>query len=605
MATNITSTQLDFDQIKSSLKTYFANSTEFSDYDFETSGLSNILDVLAYNTHFNGLIANLATNESFLNTAQLRSSVVSHAEGLGYRPKSRSASKSTITGSIDLSGVAGRPSTTTLPIGTSFSASNDTSNHTFISREAVTANDVSGLYTFADILVHEGTQKTKTFLVDSLSSNQTYIIPDENIDTSTLDVKVFNNPTTNAYSTYTFLDDAITVSAITEYYDVKEAPNGHYEINFGDGVSFGKSPPVGGKILVTYNIVSGPDANGSTTFSAVSTLAVNGVTYNISVGKQIASHSGTNRQSIDQIKKLAPIQFSSQQRLVTPLDYKGMILSKFPNATDAAVWGGEQNVPKDYGKVYMSLKFPEGTTDAVKTSTYDQIKTSFTDNLSIMSIDNVFVEPQITYIETTTEFYYNDGLTSSTLSTLETLVDSYISTYFSTNLGKFESKFRRSPLLTGIDIVDRSILSSKMDIKIQQRFSPTLGTSKSYSINFPVAIAAFNGTSHTITSSGFTYRGSSCIFRNKLSSNAIEIFVPSTGTVLETGIGSYDNINGILILNTFAPTTIVGGLAEIKVSAVPQNQAVVSPLRNYILTLDGGASRSYGNIEHTDQKIVL
>ena len=605
MATNITSTQLDFDQIKSSLKTYLANSTEFSDYDFETSGLSNILDVLAYNTHFNGLIANFATNESFLNTAQLRSSVVSHAEGLGYRPKSRNASKSTITASIDLSGVGGRPSSITLPIGTSFTASNDTGSYEFSSRAAVTSNDLSGLYTFENVLVYEGTTKTKTFLVDSLSTNQTYVIPDENIDTSTLDVRVYDTPTTSLYTTYTFLEDAIEVTATTEYYDIKEYPNGHYELNFGDGVSFGKAPPVGGKILVTYNVVSGPDANGSTTFSAIGSLVVNSVSYNISVGTQIASHSGTDRESIETIKKLAPIQFSSQQRLVTPLDYKGMILSKFPTVTDAAVWGGEQNIPKDYGKVYMSLKFPDGTSDDIKTSTQNQIKTSFTDNLSIMSIGNVFIEPQITYVETTTEFYYNNGLTSSTLSTLETLVDSYISTYFTNNLGKFENKFRRSPLLTGIDSVDRSILSSKMDIKVQQRFSPILGSINSYSLNFPIPLASFNDTTHTIQSSQFVYRNSVCIFRNKLSSNKIEIFVPATGTILETGIGSYDNLNGVLTINTFAPTSIVGGLSEIKVSVVPQDQAVISPLRNYILTLDTGASRSYGNIENTDQKIVL
>ena len=605
MATNITSAQLDFEQIKSSLKTHFANKTEFSDYDFETSGLSNILDVLAYNTHLNGLVANFATNESFLNTAQLRSSVVSHAEGLGYRPASSNASESTITASIDLSAVGSRPGSISLPIGTVFTASNDSETHTFNNKSTVTANDLSGVYTFEDIVVYEGVSKTKTFLVDSLSAYQTYVIPDETIDTNSLEVRVYNSPTSSVFSTYTFLDDAIQVSATTEYYDIREAPNGYYEINFGDGKSFGKAPPVGGKILVTYDSVTGSKANGSTTFTASNPLNVNGIDYPISVGSQIASHSGSERETIESIKLLAPIQFSAQQRLVTSSDYRGVILSRFSSVHDVAVWGGEQNVPIDYGKVYISLLFASGTTDAAKKIVKDKIKSIFTDNLSVMSIDNVFVEPNTSYIELTTEFYYNEGLTKKTTTSLETLVDSYNSTYFTNNLGKFSSKFRRSPLLTGIDNVDRSILSSKIDLKIQQRFSPTLGTSKSYQLNFPVSLEAFNAENYIIQSSEFTYRGNICIFRNKLSSNKIEIFVPGTGTVLETGIGSYDNINGVLILNTFAPDTILGGLTEIKVSAKPQNQAVISPLRNYIITLDTGASRSYGNVEYSSQKIVL
>tara|TARA_B100001093_G_scaffold260429_1_gene248899 strand:+ start:385 stop:2202 length:1818 start_codon:yes stop_codon:yes gene_type:complete len=605
MATNITSAQLDFEQIKSSLKTHFANKSEFSDYDFETSGLSNILDVLAYNTHLNGLVANFATNESFLNTAQLRSSVVSHAEGLGYRPTSSNASESTITVSIDLSAVGTRPSSISLPIGTVFTASNDSETYTFTNKSTTTASDLSGIYTFEDIVVYEGVSKTKTFLVDSLNAYQTYVIPDESIDTNSLEVRVYNTPTSSAFSTYTFLDNAIEVSATTEYYDIREAPNGHYEINFGDGKSFGKAPPVGGKILVTYDSVTGSSANGSINFAATNPLNVNGVNYTISVGSQIPSHSGAEKETIESIKLLAPIQFSAQQRLVTPLDYKGMILSRFATVTDVAVWGGEQNIPIDYGKVYISLLFASGTTDAAKDIVKNKIKTIFTDNLSVMSIDNVFVEPQISYIELTTEFYYNEGLTKKTTTSLQTLVDSYISTYFTNNLGKFSSKFRRSPLLTGIDDVDRSILSSKIDIKIQQRFSPTLGSSNSYQLNFPVSLEPFSGEKYIIESSQFTYRGNTCIFRNKLSSNKIEIFVPSNGTILETGIGSYDNLNGTLILNTFAPDTIVGGLTEIKVSAIPQNQAVISPLRNYVITLDTGASRSYGNVEFSTQKIVL
>ena len=192
MATNISSTALDFDTIKSSLKTYFAQQSEFADYDFETSGLSNVLDVLAYNTHFNGLVANMATNEAFLNTAQLRSSVVSHAEALGYRPRSRTASSTSINLTLNLTNVAGRPSTITLPTRYSFNASNDDGSFFFITDATYTADDDGGVYNFKDtagstsVVLHQGSFKTKTFIVNDSAENQVFVIPDATVDTLSL-----------------------------------------------------------------------------------------------------------------------------------------------------------------------------------------------------------------------------------------------------------------------------------------------------------------------------------------------------------------------------------------------------------------------------------
>ena len=241
MATNITSTALDFDTIKNSLKTYFAQQPEFSDYNFETSGLSNILDVLAYNTHFNGLTANFATNEAFLNTAQLRSSVVSHAEALGYRPRSRTPSSSSLTLYVNLSGVANRPSSITLNSGWEFNASNESETFKFITDKNYSAvDDGNGLYSFTDvngnsnIKVFQGEFKTKTFIVDDTAENQIYVIPDESLDTGKITVNVYDTPTSTKFTSYYFLDTALTVDSTTTFFDIKEAPNGYYEINFGD-----------------------------------------------------------------------------------------------------------------------------------------------------------------------------------------------------------------------------------------------------------------------------------------------------------------------------------------------------------------------------------
>jgi len=617
MATNITSTQLDFAAIKNSLKQYFEGSEgspkeAFKDYNFEGSGLNNLLDVLAYNTHFNGLIANFALNESFLNTAQLRSSVVSHAEALGYRPRSKTPSTSTIKANLNLSGVVPLPSTVTMPIGTTFTASTENGTYTFKTREVHTAIGEGSIYRFKgsagseNIIVYEGTGKTKTFLVDSVKEDQVYVIPDKNIDTKSVVVDVF--PTTSSEvgkESYIFLQKAIAVDATSAYFDIKESPNGYYELNFGDGTSFGKSPVSGNKIVVTYDSVKGADANGSTYFNAITEIPVNGVNKTITISSETESISGADAESIESIRKLAPIQFSAQQRLVTPLDYKSMILSNFPVVTDVAVWGGEDNIPIDYGKVFISLKFAANTSDVVKATTRNQITTNFTKNLSVMSISNTFVDPYQTFLELDVEFYYNQGLTSNTLSGLKGLVNNHIINHFSANLGKFENVFRRSVILTGIDSLETSILGSKMNVKMNQRFIPALGKSTSYQINFPVSIASPSEAETRIVSSQFIYAGQTAYLRNVKNSTSIEVCDIITGASLASNIGLYTPALGKIDLTGFEPTAIVGGTNYIKITARPADESTISPLRNYVIALEQTSLKIFGNVENNETKIAL
>jgi len=617
MATNITSTQLDFENIKSALKVYFEGPTnspkaEFKDYNFEGAGLNNLLDVLAYNTHFNALIANFATNESFLNTAQLRSSVVSHAEALGYRPRSKVSSNASIKLNLNLSGASSFPSTITLPLGTTFTASNQTTSYTFKTRETYVATNDANIYKFKsaagseDVLVYQGTQKTKTFLIDSVKEDQIYVIPDENLDTSSVVVNVFPSVSSTTFETYTFLQKAIAVDATSTYFDIKESPNGYYEINFGDGTSFGKTPNAGSKVVVTYDSVDGENANGSTFYTPVSKLTLaNGEEYDINVTSETESIGGSDKESLESIRKLAPIQFSAQQRLVTPLDYKGMIQSNFPLVTDVAVWGGQDNIPVDYGKVFISLKFPDGTLDSVKTTIKNQITTNFTKNLSIMSIGNEFVEPYETYLEISSEFYYNQGLTSKTLSELKTMVNAFIINYFTLNLNKFNNVFRRSAILTGIDDLDQAILSSKMDVKMQQRFLPALGSTNSYTINFPVTIASPSTNQSSIVSSQFSFNNEMSFFRNSFNRTNIEIVNVTTSAITASNIGSYNPSLGTVELTGFNPGAIQGGVNYIKVTAIPNDQSIVTPLRNYVITLDIGQLKVFGNIENDETKISL
>ena len=613
MATNITSTALDFDTIKNSLKTYFAQQPEFSDYNFETSGLSNILDVLAYNTHFNGLTANFATNEAFLNTAQLRSSVVSHAEALGYRPRSRTPSSSSLTLYVNLSGVANRPSSITLNSGWEFNASNESETFKFITDKNYSAvDDGNGLYSFTDvngnsnIKVFQGEFKTKTFIVDDTAENQIYVIPDESLDTGKITVNVYDTPTSTKFTSYYFLDTALTVDSTTAFFDIKEAPNGYYEINFGDGKSFGKSPAIGSKVVVRYFSSRGTDANGCSGFKSANSYVLNDVNYPVNIQTQKSSTEGYEKETIESIRKLAPLQFASQKRLVTSADYRSMILSNFPVVKDVAVWGGEDNVPIDYGKVYISLQYQDGTSESVKTETQNNIETNFTNKLSVMSISNKYVTPDETYLEITGNFNYDPSLTNDTGSAIQTSITNFLQEYFTNTLNSFNSSFSRSEVLTEVSDLNRAILSAKMDLKVQQRLNVTVGSPKNYNIYFPVVLIPAEAQDYSIESSMFTYGDDAvrCTVKNKLNSNILQV-VSTTGTVIVEDIGSYNYQKGSVNLNGFAPVSISTGTPYITFSSTPLDQSMISPLRNYVLRLDTAKLRMQPLKNEQDTKVAL
>ena len=611
MATNIESTQLDFTTIKNSLKTYLAAKTEFADYDFEASGISNILDVLAYNTHYNALIANFALNESYLNTAQLRSSVVSHAISLGYEPRSISASRATINISLNLAGVSNRSNTYTLPALTSFTSSVNDVTYTFRSLEAITAtDDGAGLYRFLNsngqtsIIVYEGTLKTKTFYVGETGERQLYIIPDNTIDTSTATVKVFANSSTDDFTSYTPLAKAVRVSSVSQFYQITETPNGFYELNFGDGVSFGKSPSTGNIIQVEYLSTVGVEANGAKVFTPGAQLTINSESYSLTVVTSAQSSSGAVKQSIESIRQNAPIAFASQQRLVTAEDYKAIILKNYANVTDAIAWGGEDNVPTNYGNVYVGLKFASGTTNDEKVATKDSIISNLTDNLSVLSIGTIFVDPVDTFVESIVEFSFDPNLTSVTLQSTEAAVGAVVRQFFADNLGVFGKTFRKSALLTKVDAVSSAIISSSVGIKVQQRFEPTLNTSLQYEINFPVALAPADDINRIVTSSTFTFNGKIALIKNALSSTKLQI-TDTLNNVLVDNVGQYTPKTGKIELVGFNPTAITSGNTFIKLSSIPVNENVIKPLRNFVISLDNDASFASGLVDRQTVNVAL
>lgn len=585
MATTIKSTELDFNTIKNNLKLYLAQQPEFADYNFEASGLSNLLDVLSYNTHYNALLANFALNESFLSTAQLRSSIVGLASGLGYAVGSRKATFAVVNLSVTNDD---NPSSMTIPAGFTFSTSVDNTSYTFQTRDTLIAtNDGTNVYNFGlndnlNIPIFEGVSKTKTFIAGPTSENDSYVIPATTIDLDTVIVRVYDNASINNYNVYTNINEATSINETSRVYVLSETPNGYYELTFGNGVRLGQSPIAGNKIEVIYSTVTGPEANGARTFSPSSTIegkTVNVTTVSTSAGGQL-------KEEIESIRKNAPYQYAAQNRMVTAEDYAALSLRNFSNViSDIKAWGGEDNVPPMYGSVFLSIVF--NTEDAVVQADTKSAITALAKDLSVASFNVEFSDPIETYLEVSVNFQFNPNLTSQSQTAIESTVKSTMQSYFDQNTGGFNEAFRRSNLLTDIDDTDDSILSSRADVRMQDRLVPSTGVS-GYTINYPAAISAPLDDVYVIRSDSFYYNGRVCIIRNKLGSTKIELLEISSGNVIVDSVGDYDAVNGIVTLVGFEVSLITG--SYIKVVATPANPSVLNPTRNNIIRYDAGAS---------------
>jgi len=663
MATTIRSTALDFDTIKNNLKTYLAAKEEFTDYNFEASGLSNILDVLAYNTHINALVANFALNESYLSTAQLRSSVVSLAEGIGYVPDTDTAAQAVVNISLN-STEAGRNSSLTLPARTTFTASVDDVSYTFQTIEDYSGtDDGTGFYSFVDangsdqLKIYEGTQKTKTFIVGEYEDNPVYIIPETNIDADTVEVRVYESTTSTTYAVYTNIINATTINAQSTIYILKEAPNGYFELSFGDGETFGIAPQAGSKIEVVYLATNGSVANGATTFTAAANFSDTdaGITTPVALTVTTVTNSvgGDTKESIESIRKNAPFQYATQNRMVTAADYSSLILRNYSTLIkDIKAWGGEDNLDPEFGAVYVSIDFEDDVTDLVQANTKTAIL-NLAEDLAVVSFRLRFEDPVTTYIGVQNFFQFNPRLTDTTISTVQSNVLGIIQNYFTNNTGGFEQSFRRSNMLTLIDESNAAILSSRADVTMIQRFIPTSPTitsaintitnftmpdsevnaaiilinnqdyrsaasaiaeystasytsilttvsaiagSNTFTLRFPAGIASPDDENYRVTSSTFTYNGVQCKIQNQLSSTNLQIVATGSDTIVVDSIGSYSAAAGTATLTYFTPTAITGGTDYIKLNVVPANQSAITPQRNNILVYDPDASDARGVI---------
>jgi hypothetical protein len=619
----IQNSELDFFEIKSQLKTYLKKQPEFFDYDFNGSGLSNILDVLAHNTHINGLIANMAINESFLSSAQLRSSVVSHAEALGYLPKSMTSSTAIV--SLSITNHPSGPDIINLPVGTEFTTSVEETQYTFTNPEYCTALKDGDNYVFktssgsTDIFLKEGRVKNKTFIVGDVSDDSVYVIPDESIDTSTIVVDVYENYLSLVPTTYTDINKVSTINDESRVFIIRETSNGYYEIFFSDGSILGQSPTAGNKIEITYIASSGEVANGGKKFSSVFTSS--GKT--LEVTTIASSAGGSEKESSASIKLNAPRSYSAQNRLVTADDYTAMIQSLYGSYfKDVVAWGGNDNLPPEYGVVFVSINFEDGTVESIKDLTKTMIRDQLTSNLSIMSIDTKFVEPERTYLELQTKFNIDTTKDTSSVELLQNTVNDFVVEYTENNLNEFGSIFRRSNVLTQLDNISPAILNSRMDVRIQQRIDvdgivaqieadqASVGielddfVEKDYTINFPVLLASPDKDDYVITTSGFSSSGVDCVVKNELGSTRLQL-LDLNNVVRIANVGDYDPAKGLVNFRGLVIDKNSYSGDGIKVTATPANQSTISPLRNYIITLDQEKTITRGVVDAGANKVVL
>ena len=596
MATTIQSTALDFNNIKNNLKTYLQRQSEFADYDFEASGLSNILDVLAYNTHINALVANMTLNESFLGTAQLRSSIASLANGLGYVPFSRTSARATIRCSVNLSQVLNRPGAISLPRYTKFTSTVDDESYTFQTlEEYIAQDDGSGVYQFRgangelDLEIYEGVLTTKTFLVGETSNTDVYIIPDENVDTTTATVNVFESPGSTTFTSYGDILKATSINEQSSVYILKEVPNGYFQLSFGSNNILGNQPQAGNSIVVEYLSTNGPIANRATGFVPVSTITVEAGNYSLFVTTVSRSSGGREKEEIESIRRAAPFQYASQNRMVTPEDYSSIIKRTYPTFIESLKsWGGEDNPEPKFGTVFSSIRFVDGITPSQIAAIKRGI-TALVEDLAIVSFAIEFIDPQDTYIENDVYYQVNPNLTPVSLQTLNQRIKTAIEEYYANNTGDFDQSFRRSNLLTIIDAISPAVLSSRADVRMQQRITPIVNTSNTFTLTYPAAIrTAANETEVLVTSSYFYINNISNIeklVKIKNRGSTLQIYEPSSGTVIVDNIGSINYANGTLRIVDIKPTRISSG-SQIKISVVPANESFVTPDRNNIIKYD-------------------
>ena len=598
MATKLEISELDFDGIKDNLKTFLKQQDEFTDYDFEGAGMSTLLDVLAYNTHYLGYNANMLANEMYLDSADLRSSVVSLAKQVGYTPTSATSSSAIVD--VLINNAAG--STLTMNAGTQFTTTVNGQSYAFVNKEDVSITPIDGVFKFSNLSIFEGSYLNYKYTVSTSDIDQRFVIPNDGVDTSTLRIKVQESSSDSTTQTYKLATGITGLDSTSKVYFLQEIETGRFEVYFGDGV-LGKAVSDGNIIIMDYITCNRNAPNGATTFTLSGSI---GGFSSATVTTVEGAANGSAKETIKSIKYNAPRDYTAQDRAVTADDYKVLVKTLYANAQAVQVYGGEDAEVPDYGKVYISIKAKSGSnlTVATKASLVQQLK-----SYAVASVTPVIIDPETTFITLTTNFKFNSGATVKDVSSLETNVLSSIINYNSVELNNFTGMFRHSQLTENINNADTSILSNITKVKMYKFITPTLESALKYTLSFNNALfnphSGHNSTGGGIVSStGFKISGDTTNehFLDDDGAGNIRVYYLSGTTRIYTSAtyGTIDYLTGQIILTSANITSVsnVDGAAStrIRVFATPDSNDVV-PVRNQVLSIDTANSSITGDVD--------
>jgi len=599
---------LDFDQVKTTLKDYLKSNSNFTDYDFEGSNLSTIIDVLAYNTYITSYNANMVANEVFIDSATLRENVVALARNIGYTPKSRKAARATVSFFVDTTDVTPKPVTLTLKKGPIASSKGNFGGQSFVFSilEDITVPVVDDLAAFNDISIYEGTLLQSNYTYSTRNPNQKFILPNTGVDTELIGVGVRSNEFSTASTKYSMHDNLFDIGSESRVYYIQEINDERYEIFFGDGI-FGVSLEDQNYITVEYIATNGVDGNGISNFTFAGKLSHthNAVEYPITSGISLLSTGlqsagGEVIESVESVRKFAPKIYASQNRAVTAHDYESLIPTKiYPETESISVFGGEELIPPQYGKVFISIKprFGDFLPNLVKQNIKSKLK-----KFSVAGIVPEILDLKYLYLEIDSKIYYNTNLAPSG-TFIESNVQANVTKYAdSSELNKYGARFKYSKFLKIIDESNEAITSNITTLQIRRDLRVALNAFAEYAIGFgnEFYIKSMNG--YNIKSSAFRVQGISTdvyisdIPNNDRENGELFLFsVPSINstspTIIKRNVGSINYKKGVLTLN---PINILSGKVKdgqtiIEISACPKSNDVIG-LQDLYLQLDIGQS---------------
>jgi len=605
MASNLNVSELDFDQIKDNLKNFMKSQSQFKDYDFDGSGLSVLLDILAYNTHYNAMLAHFALNEAFLDSAQIRGNVVSRAGLLGYVPRSVLAPRATIKLEVDVTNndSINLPTTLVLERGTKFTSIVDGVSYTFSAIESQTSIradvEISGVQTkkfiFDAIPIAEGTVRSLSYRVDNDIENQKFQISDADADTSSLRVRVQNNQQSESFDSYQLFTTLQDVVSDTQVYHLQENSSGFYQIFFGDGI-IGKKPVNDNIISLDYLVTQGIAANGANVFDLVTAFP----TLNepdITVTTIINANGGSTAETTESIRFNAPITFQAQDRAVTSQDYAAIIQKNFANIESISTWGGEDNIVPDFGKAYISIKPLIG--DALTTNEKEEVK-SIIKSKNIVSITPEIIDPEFTNLELDVIFKYNPSVTSRSISALESLVKDVVLDYNFNQLNRFDGVFRHSELLTLVDSADPAITSSTIRPFLFKTIVPSVSRVKNdFTLSFAGSFFIQPGKPFNLSSTPFKFNGVDHFFGDTEITDSdnrtvvIYKIVNNENIIVNGNVGLINSDTGVITLNNFAPDDTT----PIRITISP-NSLDLAPKRNQIINIDSSKINTKGSVDN-------